>query len=131
MFLALKQSGNTDLITSNDISEVYGISRNHLSKIIHQLSKLGYIESFKGASGGIRLIEKPKNINLGKLIREMENDFHIVECFNKDAKTACRISPSCKLKSIINESLNQFLNNLSRYSLADIIENRIELLNDL
>lgn len=114
------------LCTSSEISEFYGISRNHLAKIIHQLSSLNLIESFKGASGGIKLALAPKEINLGKLIRKTEPDFNIVECFNTNGNT-CRISPICKLKSIFNESTNAFLKNLDKYSLKDILKNKSDL----
>ncbi|ATH08578.1 BadM/Rrf2 family transcriptional regulator [Halobacteriovorax marinus] len=119
------------LCTSTEISAAYGISRNHLSKIIHQLSKLKYIQSYKGASGGITLLEKPKNINLRKLIEQVEPDFDIVECFNQDSVFPCKITPSCKLKSILNSSLIEFLKNLEKYTLADIIENKDELKSNL
>lgn len=117
------------LCTSSEISETYMISRNHLAKIIHQLSRLGFIKSYKGASGGIRLAKEPKDINVGLLIKEIEPDFNIVDCFVGDkSKSPCRLTPHCKLKSIMNESLSLFIKNLEKYTLEDIVENREELL---
>tara|TARA_B100001059_G_scaffold118202_1_gene118384 strand:- start:706 stop:1140 length:435 start_codon:yes stop_codon:yes gene_type:complete len=117
---------NDQLCTASEISEFYGLSRNHLSKIIHHLSSLEIIQSYKGPKGGIELAKDPKEINLGNLIRKTEPDFHIVECFASNIN--CRIAPACKLKSILYESNQLFLKNLDRYSLADVLKNRKELL---
>ncbi|WP_372654234.1 Rrf2 family transcriptional regulator [Halobacteriovorax sp.] len=118
---------NEDRIcTSSEISESYNISKNHLSKVIHQLSKLSLIDSFKGASGGIKLALSPEEINIGKLVRQTEPDFHIVECF-APSTNKCKISPSCKLKQILNESTSSFLNNLDKYTLKDILSNSSRL----
>lgn len=114
------------LCTAQEISDFYDISRNHLSKIIHQLSKLKFIESYKGAAGGIKLATEPHKINLGALIRKTEPDFDIAECFSPE-RNSCKISPACKLKTILNESTKAFLKNLDDYSLADVLENKEKL----
>ena len=111
------------LSTAQEISEHYDISRNHLSKIVHQLSKLGYIDSFKGAGGGIKLARDPSKINLGELVKKTEPDFNLVECFNPETDN-CRISSVCKLKIILEESSRAFLENMGQYSLADILKNK-------
>jgi len=54
MYLAARPD---DLSSVKEISEYYKISRNHLVKIVHRLSQLGYIETSKGKGGGIRLAE--------------------------------------------------------------------------
>ena len=69
------------LANISDIAVSYHISKSHLTKIIHQLGQLGYIESVRGKNGGIRLARAPKDINLGVLIKEIEPDFALVECF--------------------------------------------------
>lgn len=80
IYLAVKPSPY-GLANINDIAESYDISKSHLTKIIHQLSKMGVIESVRGKNGGIRLALPPKDINIGAIIRRTEVDFAIVECF--------------------------------------------------
>ena len=72
------------LANISDIADSYHISKSHLTKIIHQLGQLGYIDSVRGKNGGIRLALAPKDINLGVLIKQIEPDFNWVECFATD-----------------------------------------------
>ena len=69
-----------ELATIADIADSYQISKSHLTKIIHQLAQLGYIDSVRGKNGGIRLAKSPQDINLGKVVCHTEPDFAIVPC---------------------------------------------------
>lgn len=139
------------LANISDIADSYKISKSHLTKIIHQLGQLGYIDSVRGKNGGIRLARAPKDINLGVLIKQIEPDFTLVECFatklpnsEKGARqqgfpltlideladktdSGCVISPACQLKGVFFEALTAFINVLEGYTLADIINNKAEL----
>lgn len=81
IYLAVEPSPY-QLANIQDIADSYGISKSHLTKIIHQLSRLGYIDSVRGKHGGIRLAKAPKDIHLGMLIRHTEPDFAVVDCFS-------------------------------------------------
>lgn len=80
IYLAVKPEPHL-LANINDIALRYNISKSHLTKIIHQLGQLGYIDSVRGKNGGIRLARAPEDINLGVLIKKIEPDFALVECF--------------------------------------------------
>lgn len=114
------------LTNIKEISEIYHISKNHLMKIVHNLGKLGYIETVRGRNGGFRLAKKPEEINIGELVRKTEEDFYLVECHKKD--NHCVISPVCFLKNVLNEALEAFLAVLDRYTLADMVINKGSLL---
>ena len=83
IYLAIKPEPHL-LANISDIANSYNISKSHLTKIIHQLGQLGYIDSVRGKNGGIRLACPPKDINLGVLIKKIEPDFNLVECFSTD-----------------------------------------------
>jgi len=108
------------LCTSREISEYYGISQNHLVKIVHNLSLLGYIKSVKGKGGGICLLKKPNEINLRALVIELEPNLSLVECFDVESNT-CRIVAECKLKKVLRDALRAFLDTLGECTLADIV----------
>mgnify|MGYP002623746796 CR=1 FL=1 len=108
------------LSTIKEIAESYRISKNHLMKVVHHLVLAGYVESVRGRSGGLRLAKDPSKINLGKVVRETEDDFKIVECFDSDTNT-CRIADACKLKHILGEALFSFMKTLDKYTLQDLV----------
>lgn len=106
--------------TITEIAESYGISRNHLVKVVHQLGKHGYIVTERGRGGGISLAREPEQINLGEVVRHMEPNFHLVQCFNPDTDQ-CVISPNCALKRVLSEAQRSFMKVLEGYSLADVV----------
>ncbi|MEX0943302.1 MAG: Rrf2 family transcriptional regulator [Pseudomonadales bacterium] len=107
------------LATIQQISEAYGISRNHLMKVVHKLVKTGFVESVRGQGGGIRLNKAPQDIGIGKVIRAMEPDIALVECLRPD--NTCVITPACKLPPILNKALAAFFRELDRYTLKDLL----------
>ena len=109
-----------DLSTVSEISEFYNISYNHLIKVIHKLSKLGIIETFKGKGGGVKLAKDPAKINLGQLIRQLETGPVLVECFSE--KGNCKINFACRLKGILARALENFYKELEKFCLKDILK---------
>ena len=114
------------LCTIADIAERYGISKNHLMKVAHLLGREDFIETVRGRSGGLRLARASSKINVGDVVRRMEADFAIVECFEGGAGE-CMITPACRLKGVLNEALKAFLNALDRYTLADLVRRNVQL----
>lgn len=119
MYLALQPKDR--LSTIQDIADAYNISKNHLMKVTHQLGLLGYIETIRGRGGGIRLQIDPKDINIGQVVRKTEDDFHLVECFSEN--NLCVVSPQCRLKGMLGQALQAFIQVLDQYTLQDVIEN--------
>ncbi|WP_186576838.1 Rrf2 family transcriptional regulator [Aquibacillus kalidii] len=115
-----------ELASIKEISETFFISTEHIRKVVHQLSKLELIHTVRGRNGGIILAKGPSEINIGQVVRWMENDFSILECFNKDTNQ-CVITPSCKLKHVISKALAAFFQILDDYTLEDVLENKDEL----
>jgi len=122
IYIALKK----EICTVNDIVSVYNLSNNHLIKIIHNLSKLELVKTTRGKNGGIIMAVNPSDINLGELILNLESNFDLVPCFKRE-KANCCIAPACKLKSILHEAQQAFMNVLHQFTLADILHNKNEL----
>lgn len=110
------------LTTIQEIADSYRISKNHLMKVVHQLNRKGYVETVRGKNGGLRLNMDPKNINIGVLVRETEQDLKLVECFSTES--GCAIAPVCGLKGVFAEALEAFLSSLDQHSLADLLPER-------
>ncbi|KAF0191234.1 MAG: Rrf2 family transcriptional regulator nitric oxide-sensitive transcriptional repressor [Gammaproteobacteria bacterium] len=114
------------LVTITEIADSYGISRNHLVKVVHNLATQGFVQTTRGKGGGMRLGKAPEDINLGELVRLTEGGFHLVECLNK-TKNTCPITPACALKGFVSEALDAFIAVLDKYTLADVVRNRHQL----
>ena len=107
-------------VTITEIAESHGISRSHLTKIVHQLGSHGLLETTRGRGGGIRLSKPAVHINVGELVRQTETDFAMVECFDAQTNQCC-LSPQCRLKGVLRRATNSFLAVLDGVTLADLI----------
>ncbi|MEZ5937386.1 MAG: Rrf2 family transcriptional regulator [Hyphomonadaceae bacterium] len=119
MLLALEPE---EVHTAEDVARRYDVSRNHLNKVVQTLSQAGFIESLRGRGGGVRLARKPDDINLGRVVRATEDNFHIVECFCRETNT-CIVAPACGLRDPLEEAVRAFMSVLDRYTLADLMRN--------
>lgn len=107
------------IVTIQEVSDRFGISKNHLVKISHGLTKSGLVESVRGRNGGIRLALTPETINLEMILRVTEDGFDLVECFDPE-HNQCVISEVCKLNSVLDDALEAFFVELRKVSLADL-----------
>lgn len=119
IYLALKGG---DSSTIAEIAERYGISRNHLMKVVQELGQQGYLVALRGKNGGVRLSADPAEINIGQLVRTMERDLALAECFGRN--NHCILTPACSLQELFAEALDAFFAVLDGYTLADILPDR-------
>ena len=118
MYLAVERER---LATIPEIAAAYGISENHLMKVVHQLARTEVIESVRGKGGGIRLRHAPSEIRLGQVVRASEGTSAIVECLS-DAPCGCKIIPACRLAPILVRAFDALYQTLDEYSLADLVD---------
>ena len=107
-------------LTVDILAKNLEISSHHLKKVINKLAKTEYIISLKGRNGGLKLGLDPKEINLGKVLLLTEENLNRVECMSLSG-TCPLVNEECKLKGIISKSLDEFVNEMSKYTLKDII----------
>jgi Rrf2 family nitric oxide-sensitive transcriptional repressor len=105
----------------SEIAKAYGISQNHLMKVVHNLGKAGYVKSVRGRLGGVRLAKACEEINIGAVVRLMEEDLQLVDC------GSCLIAPACGLTSALNTALSAFMAVLDGFTLADLMKRRAGL----
>ncbi|MDO7833511.1 Rrf2 family transcriptional regulator [Sphingobium sp. HBC34] len=104
--------------TITEIADSYGLSRNHLMKVVHHLGQGGFIATRRGRGGGFVLARPAAQIGIGAVVRHSEPDMRMADC------AACAIRPACGLSGILAEAANAFLDVLDRYSLADAARDR-------
>lgn len=108
------------IITIKEVAEQYQISKNHLMKVVQELSANNHINATRGKNGGIKLNTAPENINIGQLVRSIEQGSTLVECFGKNNQ--CVITSSCQLKRMFAQAMESFFDCLDQYTLADLIK---------
>ena len=112
-------------VTIRDIAEKYGISKNHLMKVVNLLTQAGLVTASRGPRGGLMLAWQANEIKVGDIVRLTEDSIELAECFGADNQ--CVITPACGLKTILGESLQAFFNVLDKYSIQDLVESRTRL----
>ena len=116
---------NKQKSTIYEIADSYAISKNHLMKIVQTLNSEGFLLATRGKNGGLKLISSPSDISLGRLVRQLESHSKLVECFGDNNQ--CVITPSCQLKKILAEAVENFYQTLDRFSLADLVTQDTQL----
>ena len=102
-----------------ELAEEFGLSRNHLTKIMQQLARGGIVETRRGIGGGAVLSKDPADIRLGNVVRLLEQGQSLVECFGP-AGGDCTIDGCCRLKARLRFAEERFLEDLNRSTLRDI-----------
>ena len=125
IYLGTRQ-GERRLATIGDIATAYGVSENHLMKIVHHLAQQGYVETTRGKGGGMRLARAPEKINIGEVVRGAEEDLAVVECFQKN-NFKCPIVPVCTLRGILGQAMGAFFEVLDGQTLADLLQPQAQL----
>ena len=89
--------------TVQEIAEFYKISANHLSKVVQQLNRLGYVRSVRGPGGGMELAKAPDSVSVGEVVRAFEgSNLHLLPCV--ETPGTCRIQPGCTLRHVLAEA---------------------------
>lgn len=117
MYLAVHRDR---LATVQDIATLHDISKNHLTKVVHQLGKLGLIATVRGRNGGLKLGQEPQAINIGTVVRQTETDFQMAECFQPGG-CACVHAPACILASTLAQATQAFLQVLDGVTLDRLV----------
>jgi Rrf2 family nitric oxide-sensitive transcriptional repressor len=114
------------VVSVDEVSRAFGISRHHLVKVVQTLTDLGVVEAQRGRGGGMQLAMPPTEVNVGWLIRRTEPHLNLVECFDLGTNT-CPIAPACGLKGALQRAQQAFLNVLDDYTLDDFQSRQREL----
>ena len=120
MYLATLPEGELTSITV--VTEKYGVSRNHMVKIVHRMSQIGLVEAVRGKHGGIRLGKPADDIVIGEVIRTLE-PLQLVDC----AQQNCHITSACRLKGALAKALHAFLDEMDKYTLHDMVSGNHDL----
>jgi Rrf2 family nitric oxide-sensitive transcriptional repressor len=109
-----------ELCTIASVAQRFRISRHHLTKVTQTLVHAGFLHSQRGRGGGLQLARPAMQIRVGDVVRATENNFRLVECFDK-LSNQCLIAGACGLQAPLIEATRAFLAVLDRHTLADMV----------
>lgn len=122
-YLALHPQGP---VTVSEIADKMAMSEDHVFKVVAGLAADGYLETQRGRNGGVRLKRNADAIVVGKVVRDCEESFALVACFDPKADE-CPIAPACVLAGTLDQALGAFFAVLDKVTLADLVKNRRKL----
>lgn len=108
-------------VSIDDVCRVFGLSRNHVSKIVHQLGKEGWITTTRGHGGGFQLAMPAESMSLGRIVRSLESSLMLVDC---ESPSPCALLAGCRLRSILDDAMAAFLQVLDGYVLQDLVDGK-------
>ncbi|OAJ55387.1 Rrf2 family transcriptional regulator [Paraburkholderia ginsengiterrae] len=126
LYLAVRGDG---LSTIQEISEAYGISRNHLMKVVQQLGELGWVKTIRGRNGGLQLAEHTRALTVGEVVRATESDFALVSCLpnQQGERRPGVITPQCRLRGALEAARDACLVERGRYTIGEVATPRSQL----
>lgn len=144
VLMYLTQPARATPFTISEIAHDLMVSQNHLVKVVHFMSRQGWIKTTRGKGGGIVLAHPASAYRVGQAIKTLESysqnqsqnnaPIKLVDCNSPP----CILRTSCTLQTTLHHALNGFFGYLDQYTLADMIklpvqhsitkENRIQLL---
>ncbi|MGH7041703.1 MAG: RrF2 family transcriptional regulator [Acetobacteraceae bacterium] len=114
----MRLAGRPDAVMSTEqVAREFAISRHHLQKVVQDLAAAGFVHTRRGAGGGLTLARPAADIRLGEVVRALERDQVLVECFRTDGG-ACRLTPFCRLREELHHAAEAFLARLDETTLA-------------
>ncbi|MFP4648695.1 MAG: RrF2 family transcriptional regulator [Halorhodospira sp.] len=105
-------------VTMREIAGAYGISQEHLRKVVHRLARHGYLRTVQGRAGGMQLAQPATQIRVGEIIQLMEDSLELIDC----DREPCPLSGACSLKRALDEARALFLKHLDQITLAQLLE---------
>ena len=109
-------------MTAKEIADAFLISKDHLVKVIQQLSRLGYLRAIPGRNGGAVLAKDASRILVRQVVEEMEGRAGILSCVADPS--FCPMEPGCHLRRVLMDAEAAFYAAMGTVTGADLFHGR-------
>ncbi len=106
--------------SSVELAAKLDISRDHLIKVLQRLAAGGYVQTTRGAGGGVKLAKRATAIRIGEVLEWLEDDAALTECFRGDGGQ-CLLTGFCTLRSKLERARKAFYAELNATTLAECL----------
>jgi Rrf2 family nitric oxide-sensitive transcriptional repressor len=113
-------AGKPGRASIGQVAEFFRISKDHVAKVVQSLARLEYVRSIRGIGGGIELLKKPDDIQIGRVIRDFEGSMHLLECVG--VQSVCVIQPGCRLRGVLARAEQLQMDYLDSVRLSDVVQ---------
>src|SRR5688572_29154404 len=96
-------TGKSARATISQVAEFFGISKDHLAKVVQRGARLGYLRAQRGLNGGLTLARDPSQIPIGSVIRDLEGQTGLLDCVHSSSNV-CVIQPGCRLRGVLRRA---------------------------
>ena len=110
-------------IATERIAAGYDISLHHLHKVVRALGELGLVDLKRGVGGGVALAVEPAQISLGFVVRALEEDVPLLECFDPEINR-CPVAPACGITAAMARAREAFYAELDPVDFAALVRGR-------
>lgn len=109
-----------DCVSIKSIAQRQSISEAYLEQLIPCLKKAGLVKSTRGPNGGYTLTQKADKINVGAILRALEDSFNQSTCGGQrgTCSQSCQSCVSGGVWEKINQSLNETADSINLETLA-------------
>jgi Rrf2 family nitric oxide-sensitive transcriptional repressor len=114
---------NGGLVKAAEISKRLDITPLNVFKVIHLLSRAGFVEAVRGRNGGVRLARAASSIRIGEIVRAMEATQVEITGGGHNA-----INAKPRIDAIFDNALDAFISVLDQHTLADMAKGRAKTL---
>jgi len=118
MMYLTQDDGREAPATIPEIAERFGVSRNHMVKVVHFLAQQGWVATTRGKGGGLRLARAPADYRVGDLVQALEHQGVLINC----AEPPCALNGVCRLSGVLADAVQVFYDALNRHTLADLVQ---------
>lgn len=118
LYMSMQPEGKISFI--EEISTAQEVPKAYLAKIFQQLSKKGFVKSYRGPEGGFLLLKAPKDISLFETIEAIEGPIHLNECLIHDG--FCPRDQVCPIHDVWREAQTRFIDFLNESNFDQLAE---------
>lgn len=105
--------------TTRTVSEQLRVKYTHAAKVVATLQRLGVVETRRGRTGGLSLVEDARSLSVGRLVRSLEGPDEVVQC---EGPVPCPLRGGCRLRSALRDAQEAFFAALDPLTIGDLAE---------
>jgi Rrf2 family nitric oxide-sensitive transcriptional repressor len=105
-------------VTVDEIAKAFGISRDHLVKVVQQLATHGYVQTHPGRGGGITLARAPSSVTVKEVVECLEGRHGVLDCV--ESPEVCPMEPGCRLRKLLMKAEAAFYETLGTQTLSEL-----------